>query len=92
MNFNKPFWATVFRDRDGTASSSRLMVAAIVGACLGWVSYLVVKTGTLPDLALVGQFITTTSLPLYGLNRVTSAASDLFAKKSSGENKPDKNE
>jgi hypothetical protein len=76
MNFDKPFWRTVLRDSDGTASSSRLLVTAVVSASLGWGSYLVVSNKALPDLSLLAGFISYTSLSLYGVNRLASAATD----------------
>jgi hypothetical protein len=78
MNFDKPFWKTVLREADGTASTSRLLVTGIVAACLLWVSGLVIKNHALPNLEPVGMFISTTTLCLYGVNKVADATKNIF--------------
>jgi hypothetical protein len=80
MNFDKPFWRTVLREADGTASAARLFCAAIITSALGWVTYATLKHGVIPDLAPVAAFITATTLALYGVNKVASATQNIFGK------------
>jgi hypothetical protein len=83
MNFDKPFWKSVFREADGTASSSRLLTATIIVSSLLWVFYLTLAHRELPDLKSVGEFDCTTTLALYGINKVAYATASLFGAKDS---------
>jgi CRISPR/Cas system endoribonuclease Cas6 (RAMP superfamily) len=80
MNFDKPFWKTVFREADGTASSARLLTATIIVAALLWVTFLVIKNHVMPDLQPASGFVGGTTLSLYGVNKGGSVLSDIFGK------------
>lgn len=78
MNFDKGFWSNVLRDSDGSPSSSRLLTACIVFSALVWVSFLTIRHKELPNLQPVGEFVCTTTLALYGVNKLSSSASTIF--------------
>lgn len=80
-NFEKPYWKTVFRESDGTASSSRLLTATIVFAVILWVSVLTYREHKLPDLSPVATFVASTVSSLYGVNRVTDVIASITGKK-----------
>lgn len=80
MNFDKPYWRNVLRESDGTPSAARLFVAGIITTTLGLVIGVTVKHGALPDLQSAGMFISATSVTLYGVNKVTTAATNIFGK------------
>lgn len=63
------FWKSVFSD-NGVGSSSRVLSATIVVAVLGWVSYIVLKTKTIPDLGGPSMFMATGVAALYGTSKV----------------------
>jgi hypothetical protein len=64
----KPFWRGVFSEPDGTPSFARVATAALVGAAIGWVTYLVHANHALPELAGCAGFITV----LYTTNKVAA--------------------
>lgn len=80
MNFDKPFWRTVLRETDGTASSSRLLSTALVLAVLCWVSYITVHNRHLPDLSPVGMFLASSTTALYGVNKLSTGLSTVLSK------------
>lgn len=80
MNFDKPFWKNVLRESDGTPSSSRLYLGLIVLFPLFWVSYIVVKTISIPNLSPVEAFISGGALATYGVNRLASSGISIFGK------------
>lgn len=62
------FWRGVFSD-SGQPSFSRVATGFIVAFSAGWVTHIVWRSHTLPDMSGLCLFIGT----LYGLNRVTTA-------------------
>lgn len=46
----KAFWKSVFCETDGTGSYSRVSGALMVLAVIGWGTYIVVHSGTMPSL------------------------------------------
>lgn len=80
MNFEKPFWKTVLREENGTASSSRLFSCVLVIASIVWVTYVTIHKRDLPDLQPVGMFLTTTTGATYGVNKITSAIAAMTGK------------
>lgn len=81
MNFDKSFFKGVLRESDGTPSASRSLSALIVFAVIGWVTFLVIRTHTLPPLQEAGMFLSTSTAALYGTNKVSSAISSILGKK-----------
>lgn len=70
MNFIKAalaFLKSVFSE-DGQGSYSRFASGAIVFSTLGWITYLVIKHGALPDLSGPALFIGAGSA-VYGVNK-----------------------
>jgi hypothetical protein len=68
------FVKSVFSDA-GQGSSSRVLSGAVVFATLGWISYIVLKTKTLPDLGGASMFIASGVGISYGTNK----AADIVA-------------
>lgn len=69
------FWKQVFSEPgpEGTGSFSRVSAFLVVVTVLGWLTYIVVKTGGLPsDLTNVGTFMAVQVTMLYGLNKVVT--------------------
>ena len=57
QHWDKPFWRSVVSSEFGVGSTSRIAALSTVGASLGIVIYLVIRTGTIPDhLAELGFF------------------------------------
>ena len=75
MNPEKPFWKHVLRESDGTPSASRLLTAGLVLATIMWVTFLVSRNHSMPDMAPVGIFLSSTAVSLYGVNKMATAAS-----------------
>jgi hypothetical protein len=78
------FLREAFSEADGTGSMTRFLTGVIVLFELGWVSYLVVKHGALPDfggLVIFGGF-------LYGLNKASAVTQNVT---SSIAGKPEEN-
>lgn len=57
---------------DGTGSFSRVMSFIIDLCTLGWVTYVVIKSGAIPDLNGPLIFMTTGHTSLYGLNKIVA--------------------
>lgn len=68
------FIKSVFSDA-GVGSSSRVLSGSVVFATLGWISYVVLKTKTIPDLGGPSMFMATGVGVCYGTNR----ASDIIS-------------
>jgi multisubunit Na+/H+ antiporter MnhB subunit len=68
------FFKELFLDGD-KASFSRAISAFIVISAVGWVTFLVLKNGQLPDLGGVAGVITGGALGFYGANKVSTAIS-----------------
>jgi hypothetical protein len=49
---------SMLSEKDGSVSASRCLAGASVSSVLCWVSYVVVKTGTLPDMTGASLFLT----------------------------------
>lgn len=81
-NFARPFWRNAWREPDGTPSSSRLLTTAVVLTTLGVVVYVTRLSHALPDLKIVGGFLSTVVLALYGVNKFGSVFTQIFGKKS----------
>lgn len=57
----------------GNASFSRISAGVIIAAVIVWVSYLVFKTNTMPDLAGPTLFLTGGAGATYGTNKIVTA-------------------
>ena len=66
------FAKSTFSEADGTASASRVLAGTSVVAVIGWVTYIVIRTGSLPELGGASMFLTA-SFSGYGVNKVTRA-------------------
>ena len=64
----------VFLD-EGKPSFSRVFSGIVVFASLGWVTFLVLKSGQMPDLAGLSLFNTGVIAALYTGNKIASAIS-----------------
>lgn len=76
INWDKNFLRSAFSESDGTGSSSRLLSAIIIVASLSWITIVVVHTKALPDLASISVFVSSTVGVLYGINKISTKASD----------------
>ncbi len=68
------FVKSVFSDA-GQGSSSRVLSGAVVFATLGWVSYVVFKTKTIPDLGGPSMFMASGVGICYGTNKAADMIS-----------------
>jgi hypothetical protein len=57
-------------EANGSASFGRMAAAAIVTFTLGWITYLVLKTHAMPDLAGPTLFLSSGTSATYGANKV----------------------
>lgn len=71
---------------NGRGSYSRLTGASIVFCTLGWVTYLVIRTQALPDLAGATAFVSIGAGTHYAINQVKSVASAIKGNGSSNAN------
>jgi hypothetical protein len=62
---------SIIYEANGTGSFARTAGMVIILFALGWVTYVVVKTGAIPDLTNVVVFIMSTAGGFYGINRGT---------------------
>lgn len=69
------FIKSTFSEPDGTGSASRVLSGATVLATLGWVTYLVLTTHTLPDLSGASLFVGA-GFSGYGVNKLSAALKD----------------
>lgn len=60
-------------EKNGTMSFGRASACAIVLCTLGWVTFVVAKTHTIPDLASPTLFLTSGTAATYGANKVAGA-------------------
>lgn len=65
-------WLREVFSEDGQGSFCRVAQGLIVAATLGWISYLVVRTNTMPDLGGPSLFIATGAAGHYGINKMES--------------------
>lgn len=72
----------VFSEANGHGSFGRVSAAAIVAFTLFWITFLVIKTHTMPDLAGPTLFLSSGSTATYGANKVADAI------KNKGKNDP----
>ena len=61
---------SMLSEKDGSVSASRCLAGASVGSVLLWVSYVVLKSGTLPDLGGASLFLTA-GFSGYAVNQVS---------------------
>lgn len=74
QDLNRPsgnFWRGVFSESDGTPSFSRVATGIMVGFACGWISCLVWRNHSLPELGGLALFITV----LYGANKAAGVFS-----------------
>ena len=64
------FLKSTFSEPDGSGSASRVLAGTSVVSVLGWVTYLVIKNGTLPDLSGASLFLSA-SFSGYAANQIT---------------------
>lgn len=83
-NWSQPFWKSAFSEPDGTGSMSRVLSAVVVVAALSWITLVVVHNMiasskivmTVPELGSTAVFVSSVVGVLYGINKVSSKASD----------------
>lgn len=71
------FIASIFSEENGQGSYSRFAAGAIVLATLAWVSHVVWKTHSLPDLTGATAFLTVSAGSHYGLNQASNIISSI---------------
>lgn len=76
INWDKSFWRSAFSEDNGTGSASRILSAITVVSSLVWISLVVWHNRAVPDLASVAVFDSSVVGVLYGINKVSSKASD----------------
>ena len=74
----KPFWREVFSEPgpDGTGSASRVTMFMFALAAVAWITYVLIKTHSVPDLLNIAAFV----LSPYGVNRVSGILENLKSK------------
>lgn len=65
------FLKSVVSEQDGLGSASRITALLTTVAVIGWVTYVVIHTGTLPDLSSAALFLGAGSGG-YAANKVSS--------------------
>ena len=83
-NWDKKFWKSAFSESDGTGSASRVLSAVVVVAALSWITLVVLHNVvasskvlmSMPDLGSTAVFVSSVVGVLYGINKVSSKASD----------------
>lgn len=63
---------SILYEANGTGSFSRTIGLIITINVLGWAWYIVIKTGSLPDLVALAAFEMGTAGVFYGINRGTA--------------------
>jgi hypothetical protein len=66
------FLKSTFSESDGSASASRVLAGSTVASCLVWISYIVIRTHSLPDLGGASLFVTS-GFSGYGVNKISVA-------------------
>ena len=66
------FLKSTFSEPDGTGSASRVLAGSTVASCLVWISYIVIRTHTIPDLGGASLFVTS-GFSGYGVNKLSMA-------------------
>lgn len=66
------FLKSTFSEADGSGSSTRVLGGVVVFATLCWITYLVLKTGALPDLSGASLFVSS-GFSGYGMNKLSEA-------------------
>ena len=71
----KSFWREVFSEpgAEGTGSASRVTMFLFALAAVGWVTHIIVKTHTVPDLLNIAVFVASP----YGVNQLAGVVSAL---------------
>ena len=64
------FLKSTFSERDGSASSTRVLAGSVVLSTLAWVTFLVIKNHALPDLSGASLFVGS-GFSGYGVNRLS---------------------
>lgn len=75
-NWDKPTLQSLISEESGKGSSSRLLSAIVVLTALLWGTIVVIHTKAIPDLGSLAVFVSSVVGVLYGINKVSSAASD----------------
>ena len=83
-NWDKKFWKSAFSEGDGTGSASRVLSAIVVVFALSWVTLVIVHNVmasskvlmSMPELGSTAVFVSSVVGVLYGINKVSSKASD----------------
>lgn len=70
MEIKKPFWKWVFCESDGTPSFSRICTGVLVGFACGWITSIVIRTASFPEMGGLAMLIGV----LYGANKFATAA------------------
>jgi hypothetical protein len=78
-NWNQGYFKGLLRESDGTASFARTGSLILLLAVLGWISYVILHTHSIPALADVKEFLTGSFLCLYGVNKTANVASSFAA-------------
>ena len=65
------FIKSTFSETDGTGSASRVLAGSTVLSTLVWISYIVFRYHTIPDLGGASLFVTA-GFSGYGVNKVTT--------------------
>src|SRR5487761_541129 len=83
-NWDKKFWKSAFSEGDGTGSASRVLSAIVVVFALSWITLVIVHNVmasskvlmSMPELGSTAVFVSSVVGVLYGINKVSSKASD----------------
>ena len=66
------FLRSTFSEPTGEGSSSRILAAVSITACIAWITYIIFKTTHLPDMSGPAMWLTA-SFSGYGLNKLSGA-------------------
>lgn len=79
-NWDKGFWRGILREEDGTPSYARTGSFLLLLGVLAWVSHIVLKTHSIPDLTGPSWFFTGGTSSLYGINKGAAMVKNLADK------------
>ena len=65
----KSLW-TMFQEDDGAWSMSRVFLGMSIFYANNWITYLVIRNGTLPDLGGLSLFVAGIGTVTYGYNQI----------------------
>lgn len=75
-NHGRPFWRTAFSESDGTGSLARVISAIVAINTLFIADLVAIHIKAIPDLTTLSVFTSSIIGVLYGVNKISTKASD----------------